>query len=377
MSELQLNFNLFNSIILAGLVQGLIFGMLVFFSKKYRVTSTRFLAALITAFSVSTFFYYLLDIWLISRNDFFLYLYFPNALLAPALLYCYVKTYLRSDIPLNKRDYVLFLPFILFFSALIVYRIAVFYGYENESFYEFMYALPNIAELLGLLFTQIVLVYLYRKIVISARIKNSEYGLEGLNWLKRILISLFVLTFVWVYELLMMYLTDSYRSFYMLWIGMSVMIYWLGHIGIYKFGIQQERKILRTYSIKSKAVPLANKERNEHIISIENLLIGEKRFLNANLTLDCIAEELHLSKSHLSRIINSELGTGFPEYVNALRVQEAKIYLTNPEFANYTLIAIGLEAGFNSKTTFNNAFKKTTGLTPSEFKNSIQVRSDF
>ena len=240
-----------------------------------------------------------------------------------------------------------------------------------------MFALPNIAELVGLILTQIVLLYLYKKILITEKIKDSEYGLTGLTWLKRILISLFALTFVWAYELFMMYFTNSNRSFYMLWIGMSVMIYWLGHIGIYKFGIRQERKILRTYSIKSKPIPIVTKERNEHIVSIENLLIGEKRFLNANLTLDCIAEELHLSKSHLSRIINSELGTGFPEYVNALRVQEAKNYLTNPEFANYTLVAIGLEAGFNSKTTFNNAFKKTTGLTPSEFKNSIQIRTDF
>jgi len=51
-----------------------------------------------------------------------------------------------------------------------------------------------------------------------------------------------------------------------------------------------------------------------------------------------------------------------------LRVEEAKTYLIDNEFANYTLVAIGLEAGFNSKSAFNSSFKKITGKTPSQFK---------
>jgi len=51
-----------------------------------------------------------------------------------------------------------------------------------------------------------------------------------------------------------------------------------------------------------------------------------------------------------------------------LRVEEAKLYLTDTDFSNYTLVAIGLEAGFNSKSAFNNSFKKITGQTPSQFK---------
>lgn len=371
MSELQLNFNLYNSIILAGLVQGLIFGIIVFLSPKYKVTSTRFLAGLIIAFSLNNLSYYIFDIWLISKQDFFLYYYFPNALLSPALMYFYVKTYLNPEVNLQKREYLLFIPFLVFLFALITYRIAFFSKYENSAFYDFMQALPMIAEFIGLIFTQIVLVYLYRKIIISERLSDSEHGLQGLTWLKWILISMLVLTIVWAYELVMVTLTGADRAFYMLWIGMSVMIYWLGHIGIYKFGVQQQRKALRSYSIKTQMTPVISKERNEHIVSIEKLIIGEKRYLDATITLDCIAEELHLSKSHLSRLINSDLGVSFPDYINALRVEEAKQYLSRSEFANYTLVAIGLEAGFNSKTTFNNAFKKCTGLTPSQFKNSI------
>ena len=52
-------------------------------------------------------------------------------------------------------------------------------------------------------------------------------------------------------------------------------------------------------------------------------------------------------------------------------MEEAKKYLTKPEFSNYTLLAIGLEAGFNSKSAFNASFKKITGLTPSQYKSKI------
>lgn len=90
--------------------------------------------------------------------------------------------------------------------------------------------------------------------------------------------------------------------------------------------------------------------------------------MNSNFSAEMLAEELQISKSHLSRVFSNEMNTSFSDYINTLRVEEAKSYLKNPDFSNYTLIAIGLEAGFNSKTTFNTTFKKITGQTPSQFR---------
>ena len=97
----------------------------------------------------------------------------------------------------------------------------------------------------------------------------------------------------------------------------------------------------------------------------------DKIHLDNNITLESVAEKLNLNKSYLSRLINSELKMNFSDYLNSVRVEEAKSYISNPEFSNYTLVAIGLEAGFNSKSAFNNAFKKFTGLTPSEYRKSL------
>lgn len=94
----------------------------------------------------------------------------------------------------------------------------------------------------------------------------------------------------------------------------------------------------------------------------------EKNFLDSNLTLETVSEKLGISKSHLSRILKSKLGIGFSEYINRLRVEEAKVFLENPDFENYTLIAVSLESGFNSKSSFYSAFRKYMGCTPSEFR---------
>jgi AraC-like DNA-binding protein len=58
----------------------------------------------------------------------------------------------------------------------------------------------------------------------------------------------------------------------------------------------------------------------------------------------------------------------FYDLVNGYRVEEAKRLLLDPKNTNYTILSVGFEAGFNSKTTFNTVFKKFTGLTPTDFR---------
>ena len=58
----------------------------------------------------------------------------------------------------------------------------------------------------------------------------------------------------------------------------------------------------------------------------------------------------------------------FFDFINSYRVESVKEMLLNKEFEHYTVLAIGLESGFNSKTSFNTVFKKMTGVTPSEYR---------
>jgi len=75
-----------------------------------------------------------------------------------------------------------------------------------------------------------------------------------------------------------------------------------------------------------------------------------------------------MSVSGLSKTINTYSNVNFSDFVNSFRVDKVKELLASQEFSEYTIVAIGLECGFNSKSTFYSAFKKNTGVTPVQYR---------
>uniref|UniRef100_UPI0025CE57F6 helix-turn-helix domain-containing protein n=1 Tax=Winogradskyella sp. TaxID=1883156 RepID=UPI0025CE57F6 len=110
-----------------------------------------------------------------------------------------------------------------------------------------------------------------------------------------------------------------------------------------------------------------NSSEADHLIKELSDLIQEKAlFKNSDVKLKDLADELNISKHHLSQLLNDNLGKSFAQYINELRIEEAKKLLV--ENNQFTLEAIGFEAGFSSKSTFYATFKKVVGQTPAEFK---------
>ena len=81
-----------------------------------------------------------------------------------------------------------------------------------------------------------------------------------------------------------------------------------------------------------------------------------------------LAAKMKLSNGYLSQIINQKEGKNFFDFINGYRVEEVKRNLANPNFDHFSILGIGLEAGFKSKSTFNAVFKKMTGHTPTAYK---------
>lgn len=98
----------------------------------------------------------------------------------------------------------------------------------------------------------------------------------------------------------------------------------------------------------------------------------EKLYLDPELTLANLSEKSGEPPFVISQVLNVALGKNFYELVNGYRVDAAKRLLANPDNQHLTILSIGFEAGFNSKTTFNSVFKKYTGQTPSEFLKSYR-----
>lgn len=94
---------------------------------------------------------------------------------------------------------------------------------------------------------------------------------------------------------------------------------------------------------------------------------ANQSYKNNELKLAQLAEELSLSPHHLSQIINQNAGKNFSEFINDYRIQEVIQLITQIDRVSQ----LAYEVGFNNRTTFNKAFKKTTGLTPTEYKKEM------
>ncbi len=106
----------------------------------------------------------------------------------------------------------------------------------------------------------------------------------------------------------------------------------------------------------------------QYLERIEAYMNEKKPYLNGKLTIRQLSDQLGISGNHISQAINENLGVNFFDYVNAFRVEEVKQRINAPEFKHLSILGIAMDAGFNSKSSFNQIFKKSTGFTPSEFK---------
>lgn len=101
------------------------------------------------------------------------------------------------------------------------------------------------------------------------------------------------------------------------------------------------------------------------------LMDAQKPYTNQKLKLDDLASLVGLNRHTLSRLLNEEYKYGFAQYIKEYRVKEAKqLIQTRNELS---LEGIGFEAGFSSKSSFFETFKKIANATPSEFKKASQV----
>jgi AraC-like DNA-binding protein len=120
---------------------------------------------------------------------------------------------------------------------------------------------------------------------------------------------------------------------------------------------------------KNSNLSLADKK---DIIEKLNHTVGEnKYYLKPNLTIKKLAQELDVQSKHLSQVINENFDQNFCDYINSCRIEDAIDQLKNPKQKHKTILEICYAIGFNSKSAFNDVFKKQTGLTPTAYRKSL------
>ena len=95
---------------------------------------------------------------------------------------------------------------------------------------------------------------------------------------------------------------------------------------------------------------------------------NQQIYQDPELNMSKLATITKLSKGYLSQIINQKEGKNFFDFVNSYRIKEVQERFSNPAYEHFSIMAIALDAGFKSKSTFNSVFKKMTGVTPSQYR---------
>ncbi len=139
-----------------------------------------------------------------------------------------------------------------------------------------------------------------------------------------------------------------------------------------KTEIQSIIQAEKTDSIKKYSGSALGEDQKKVLISkLQGLIQEEKIFINDKLSIEDIAIKLDTNTKYISQIINETYNKNFYNFINSYRIEEAKRLLISEENDKYSILGIAQSVGFVSKSTFNVAFKRNTGLTPSEFKTKM------
>lgn len=233
--------------------------------------------------------------------------------------------------------------------------------------------------LLILFFIPGVLLYAYTFI----KYANSR---REKRWLTQLWFWVFAIMASWVLSIFFAIFSfiDMASMMRMIALGAAFLIHWITYVGIFKFRLSKDQEEIRALISRWKsgsitpAIPqppvkdekraASLTEENAYFKKMEALCVSERIYLDNTLDRAQVAEMLGISPGYVSELVNTITGDNFSTYINRYRVEAVKVMITNAEFDNYSLLAIGLESGFSSKTTFHTAFKKLTGMTPNVYR---------
>lgn len=346
--------NIYQVLILLGVLHGLIFSLILLFHSKYKSKTNLLLAFTVLCLVLSNVQYLSIQLKIF---------YLPNILIIPVeiliipFFYLFVHKYLRLKIFMAEKS-ILFVPFFIA-VVLIVFDYA---SISNISFYK-------IYENSSSLFSLFLIIVIYFKIKQYEALKEDRNTIKyQVIWLKQLLIIGAIICLYWFYSINAFSVSKiSFYPFYILWISISFLIYWIGYVSVYKAQITNERKQIRT-QISKQAINKSKEVSLELYARIIYYIRDEEAYLSPDLNLRHLAAKFDKSPSYISQIINKNQQLSLTDFISQLRIEKSKKLLLNSEFEKYTITAIALESGFKSKSSFYSAFKKFTQQTPKEFK---------
>ena len=132
-----------------------------------------------------------------------------------------------------------------------------------------------------------------------------------------------------------------------------------------------ENSIESNDALPDRKKVISEEKLNHYKARLLALMETEKPYLDSEITLPKLGKMLLLNTYQTSYLINASFGENFYTFINRYRLDECKKMLASNQYDHLSILGIAFEAGFNSKTAFNTSFKKSTGLSPKEFREQM------
>ncbi|WP_062054572.1 helix-turn-helix domain-containing protein [Aquimarina longa] len=356
--------------------QGVVFGLIVLNSPLFKSDANKYLTYAILSLSFSLL-NYVFDEYTELYKTIPLLRFIDlidSSIIFPVFIFLFVVHKVNHPIKHSKKILWLLIPY--FCSLINSIFTEIDNLYEVPLFIEVSIVILELIEFLILvLFIPGILIYTYTFIKFSNTTQEKR-------WITHLWVLTFTLFISWVLTLLsgMIFEYEFTPIAVILPLFAVLLIHWTAYVGIYKYRLardQEEIKALlnkRNPDHKNLVLTEVNSlvesftKENSYFKKLENLCIDHQIYKDNTLTRDKVAEKLGISPGYVSQLINTITGDNFSTYINKYRVEAVKDIILDSEFDNYSLLAIGLECGFPSKSTFYNAFKKITDTTPNAYR---------
>ncbi len=385
---LLMDLSLRHAIELLAAFQALLFAIYLLSSTNTRIKSTIYIAIFLILLGINTANYFVIyfidpistNLTILINTTFFL---------MPASLYLYTKLTLNPRYKLKHYGIIHLAPFILLNIILIplVYLENLkenptetqAHVYTQIGVYIFFYVLIFFYQVLSF-----ILLKGNKKIYFenysNTDIRRYQY-LSNLNIIFTILFVISAIKNVIVFNFdgpEVIYATNIVR------LSLLIFFCWIIFKGLQSPELFQEddevlppvKDLISQEKKKSASIPGSeiemniSQENNELLIRAKKYMEEEEPYLDATLSLNQLARQIEIPSRDLSLAINHHLNKHFFDFVNEYRINKAKELLVDPEKKEFTVLEILYDVGFNSKSSFNTAFKKHTGFTPTQYRQS-------
>lgn len=311
-------------------------------------------------------------------------------LLFPVYLFFALDT-VQEKILHNRRWGLLFIPALV--SIIFLFAdLFVFHSYDTGTLQK-LYEEPPISYHILYKGNQLLflaaLIWLIRKLQnYSQEIKEQFSFIDPiqLNWLTQTSWVYLVITVVSILIFIIANFQwlpiDIHSAYSVVSSGVVLAVFYISYHGIrqytvaeyygkdaieetpFKEPVQTQQELPEKYRTSS-LTPAEQEKIHQNLLQ---LFESKKVFLETKLQLQDVSDLLNVTTHHLSQTINSVTGKSFYDFVNGHRVKHLQKLLADPSKKKFTILALGMDSGFNSKASLNRIFKEQTGLSPKEYQ---------